>query len=221
MKVSKKTVEVLKAFATINTNLVIRPGKKITTITPSKSVYAEATVEDEFKKQLCIYNLNEFLAVLSAFSDPELDIADKHVTITDGNNKVKYIFADEALLTLPPAKQIKLPSTDVSFKLTSLVLAQVLKVAQILAVEDLAFIGNGKKVVARVFDAKNPSGNSLDVDLDFATKQEFNIQFKIENMKLVPADYDVEISKAKLAKFDNNAGIVTFVAVEATSTFED
>lgn len=221
MKLSKKTLEILKAFSPINTNLVIRPGNKITTITPGKSVYAEATVDETFDKQVCVYNLNEFLGVITAFADPDIDLSDKFATIKEGNNKVKYIYADEALLTLPPTKQIKLPSTDVSFNLDQASLTQALKMAQILAVEDLSFIGDGKKIIARVFDSKNPTGNTFDVDLDTKTKLEFDIQFKIENIKLMPGTYSVEISKSKLAKFDNGAAVVYFVAVEASSTFED
>lgn len=219
MKLSKKTIEILKAFAAINTNLIVRVGKKITTITPGKSVYAEAEVEEQFDKQLCIYNLNEFLGVVTSFTDPELVLDDKFVTIKEGHNKVKYIYADENLLTLPPTKQIKLPSVEVSFKLEQGVLQQALKMAQILAVEDLSFIGDAKKIIARVFDSKNPTGNTYDVDLGTKTKDEFDIQFKIENIKLMPGEYDVEISKAKLAKFVG-VGVTTFIAVEATSTFE-
>lgn len=220
MRLSKKTVGILKSFSQINTNLVVRPGSKLSTITPTKTVYAEATVDDKFDKQICIYNLNEFLGVVTAFSDPELELFDKHMIISEGINKVKYIYADENLLTLPPTKQIKLPSVEVQFNLMAESLERILKMAQILAVEDLSFIGDGKKIIARVLDTKNPTGNQFDVDLDTTTKDKFDIQIKVENVKLIPNNYAVEISKAKLAKFDNGDNVITYIAVEASSEFE-
>ncbi len=221
MKLSKKTLDILKAFSSINTNLVIKPGSKITTVTPGKTVYAEATVTETFDKGMGIYNLNEFLGVLGLFTDPELEMSDKSVVIKEGKNKVTYVYADPSLLTPLPTKQIKLASVEVEFTLTSAHLSQLLKMAQVLGVEDLAFIGDGKKLIARVFDGKNPTGNQFDIDLETTTSDNFSLEFKISNIKLIPGDYSVEISKSRLSKFDNNDGVVTFVAVEATSTFED
>ena len=65
MKLSDETIAVLKNFATINPNLVAKPGQKLTTIAESKTVMASADIVEDFPQEFGIYDLNEFLSVLS------------------------------------------------------------------------------------------------------------------------------------------------------------
>ena len=67
MNLSNETVSVLKNFATINQNLVIKSGNSISTISAQKNIIAKATVKETFPKDFAIYDLNEFLAALSLF----------------------------------------------------------------------------------------------------------------------------------------------------------
>ncbi len=71
--ISKATLGILKNFSSINSNLLVRPGNKISTITPGKNMMAEATVEETFDVEFGIWDLNKFLGVLSLFSDPVLE----------------------------------------------------------------------------------------------------------------------------------------------------
>ena len=48
MKISKKTLEILKNYASINSNILVNAGNTITTISPVKNVLAEAKVEETF-----------------------------------------------------------------------------------------------------------------------------------------------------------------------------
>ena len=68
MKLSEHTVDVLKNFATINQNLVIKEGSTLTTMSAMKNIVAKAEVEESFDKEVAIYDLNEFLASISLFS---------------------------------------------------------------------------------------------------------------------------------------------------------
>lgn len=220
MKLGKQTVEILKSFSSINTNLVIKPGKKISTISAAKDVLAEYSGEDEFDKQVSIFNLNEFLGVVGAFDNPDFDFDDKQVTISEGKQKVKYVYADESLLT-KPGKSINMPTPEVEFVLSAANLSKVQKMSGVLGVEDVAFVGNGKNIVARVFDIKNQTGSTFDIDLDTKTSETFDIHFKMDKLKLMSGmDYDVEISSKKISKFTSKSiDLVVFVAVETTSTF--
>ena len=62
MKLSEHTTSVLKNFASINQNLAIKQGKKLSTMSAMKNIIASATVEEQFPKDVAIYDLNEFLA---------------------------------------------------------------------------------------------------------------------------------------------------------------
>ena len=94
MKLSNHTTSVLKNFATINQNLVIKEGNTITTMSAMKNIVAKADVEETFPQEVAIYDLNEFLAAMSLFTNPVLDFAENHVMITEENNtsnSLKYL----------------------------------------------------------------------------------------------------------------------------------
>jgi hypothetical protein len=219
MELSKETIDILKAFAVINTNLLIKPGKKFSTKGPAGDIFAEYEGEDEFDKQVSVFNLNELLGVIGNFTKPDLLLSDKSMTIKEGKSKVTYVYADETLLTVPN-KSITMPTPEVTFELSEDNLNSLKKMAGILTVEDLAFIGDGKKIIARVFDEKNPTGNSFDVDLETKTAEKFKIMIKVEKLKLPSGSYKVEISSKRISKFSHSSlKLAVYIATESTSTF--
>jgi hypothetical protein len=221
MKLSKETIDILKAFAAINTNLIIKPGKKFATKGPAGDIFAEYEGNDEFDTQISVFNLNELLGVIGSFSDPDISLSDKSMTIKEGKSKVTYVYADESILTVPDRNiTINMPPAEVKFNLTEDDLNSTKKMAGILSVEDVAFIGDGNKIIARVFDEKNPSGNSFDIDLGAKTKDNFNILIKVDKMKLPAGSYKVEISSKRIAKFTHDKiKLTVYIATESTSTF--
>ena len=102
MKLSKETLSVLKNFATINGNILIKTGNRLSTISAQKNVMASTTVSENFDSDFGIYDLNEFLGVYSLFADdPELAFDEKFVTVANGKSKVKYFAADPSVLASP------------------------------------------------------------------------------------------------------------------------
>lgn len=220
MKLSKQTVEILKVWSSINTNLVVDPGSTISTKSVAKDIVATVDVSEKFDKQVSIFNLNELLGVLSSFDDPEITLEDKYMSIKEGKQVVKYVYADPTLLVYMD-KKITMPASEVNFTLSATNLSRIQKMAGILAVDDLSFIGDGKNIVARVLDLKNPSGNNFDIDLEVKTTDKFTVNFKVEKIKLLPGDHKVGISSKKVSKFENSTyNSTTYIAVEATSEFQ-
>ena len=120
MKLSNHTTSVLKNFATINQNLVIKEGNEMSTMSAMKNIIARATVEETFPKEIAIYDLNEFLGALSLFSEPILDFSDSYVIRTEGNKpstKMKYCYSESTVVT-NPSKMISLPSKQVKFTIS-------------------------------------------------------------------------------------------------------
>ena len=111
MKLSNETVTVLKNFSTINQNLVINPGKNISTMSAMKNIVAKATVTEEFPQAFAIYDLNEFLAALSLFEKPDLDFNDDFVVMTENNTALKYWYSDPSVVTTP-TKEITMPDSS-------------------------------------------------------------------------------------------------------------
>ena len=220
MKLTNETINVLKNFSTINQNLVIKEGSDISTMSAMKNIIAKATVEEKFAKEFAIYDLNEFLSALSLFSNPNLDFNDDYVVITeDGSSgkSLKYWYSDPSVVT-SPTKEVTMPSTEIEFNLSSDTLSEVTKAAAVIGVPDMV-LESGE---LRVTDKKNDTANSYStqvIDSDDTTEK-YKFWFKVENLKLLPGNYDVQVSEKRISHFKNsNLDIEYFIALEPESSY--
>ena len=120
MKLNQNTIETLKNFAGINTNILIKQGDELSTISTMRNIFARAKVSDSFTNQFGIYDLNEFLSAVSGFSKPELTLKDKYLTISSegSKSKVKYFYSDPSVI-VSPTKEVNMPEAEVTFSLSS------------------------------------------------------------------------------------------------------
>lgn len=217
MKISKETVSILKTLANVNTNILLTPGSKLATISPQKNIVAEITVAESFPEEFGIYDLNEFLGVLSLFSDAELEFTDKQVTLSEGRSSIKYFAADASIL-VKPTKALNFPAPEVTFTLPAATLAMAIKTASVLRSPDISFVGDGSEMSLVIVDLKNPAANSFNLSLG-ETDTTFRSNLKVENLKMMPGDYEVALTSKKISRFKNAAnGAVFYVALELTST---
>jgi hypothetical protein len=220
MKLSDKTLTLLKNFSSINQSILFKQGNSLRTISVMKNILAEATVEEEFTKDFGIYDLNQFLNGLNLHQNAELDFQnDGYVVIKEGKSRSKYFFADPNVIITPPEKDITLPSEDVAFTLDTKELDKLLKAAAIYQLQDLSVIGEAGVVKLVVRDKKNDTSNDFSVIVG-ETEDEFSFNFKVENIKILPGNYEVVISRKLLSRFKNTGFDVTYhIALEPDSTF--
>ena len=64
MKLSDKTLVILKNFAGINNSILVKRGDNLRTISLAKNILAEANINEEFPRDFAIYDLNQFLKTL-------------------------------------------------------------------------------------------------------------------------------------------------------------
>jgi|TARA_B100002019_G_scaffold143002_1_gene123259 hypothetical protein len=220
MKLSESTVSLLKNFSSINQSILFKEGQKLRSISVMKNILVEANVSEEFPKDFGIYDLNQFLNGLSLHSSPDLDFDnDQYVVIKEGRSRSKYFFADPSVIVAPPEKEITLPTEDVCFQLTSQQLEKLKKAASVYQLPDISVIGeNGViKLVAR--DKKNDTSNDFSIIVG-DTETDFVFNFKEENLKIVPGNYDVVVSEKLLSRFQNqNIDVTYYIALEPDSTF--
>lgn len=219
MQLSKETLAIFKNFGGINSHLTIKEGNKLSTVTVAGNVMAEVTVAEQFPIDFGIYDMNEFLGVMSLFESPDLDFSEKYVTIKENKNAIRYFAANIANLT--PIRNLKqFPAPDIEFDLSSQMLAQIQRAASVLKVFDLFIIGDGSTVTLSVGDKKNPTGNTYSSEVG-VTDKTFNIRMQVENLRMMPGDYKVSIGGKKVSRFKSTTQDLTYyVAVELDSTFE-
>jgi hypothetical protein len=219
MKLSKDTIAIIKNFAGINSNLLLKQGNRLSTISAQKNVMSDVTVTETFP-DFGIYDLNEFLGAMSLFDDPELEFSDKVCKITQGNMSIKYYAADASVLTAP-TKAITFPEAEINFELSNQMLTMVQRTASVLKASDVSVVGENGQITLVVGDKKNATGNSFSEPVG-TTDKTFKVNLKVENLKMIPGDYTVSVSSKKISRFKSttNGDLVYYVAVEADSTFD-
>ena len=222
MELNETTLEVLKNFASINPNLVVREGNEISTITEAKNVLASATIDTSFPKEFGVYNLSEFLSVLNLVDKPSLKFDDNFVIISDssGRSKVKYFFSDIDMLTAP-SKTITMPEADVSLTLDSSTLSKLKRAASALDNSIISISPKDGTLELSVVDPANATSNTYSIVIDCEyTESNFTFVFDINNLKIIDGDYEVKISKKLISSFVNkNMGVQYWIALEKSSTF--
>ena len=219
MKLSEKTVNLLKNFAGINQSILFKKGNKLRTMSVMKNILAEAEVEEEFPKDFAIYDLVQFLNGVSLYTNPQIEFTtDSNLTIREGKDrKTKYFFADPSVVVAPPEKSIALPTEDVCFSLDQL--ASLMKASAVYQLPDLSAVGEAGVVKLVVRDKKNDTSNEYSINVG-TTDAEFSLNFKVENIKILPGTYEVVISEKLLSRFVNtNYNLTYFIALEPDSTF--
>ena len=224
MKLSEHTIEVLKNFATINQNLVIKEGSTLTTMSAMKNIVAKADVEESFDKEVAIYDLNEFLASISLFTSPVLEFNDGFVTIKEENspkNSLKYFYSDPSVVT-SPNKTITMPSKEVEFTLNGENLNKLKRAAGVIQAPDLVLEKKDADVFLTVKDKKNDTANTFSIDVDTKTEgSNFKFFYKVENLKVMEGNYDVEISSKNISHLKStNKDVEYWVALEPESSYE-
>ena len=198
MKLSNKTIDVLKNFSGINQNILIKEGTKLRTMSTMKNILGEADITESFPKGFGIYDLNEFLGVLTLANDPEIEFNnDSYLTIRGGHSKVQYFFSDPSILVTPP-ETFNAPETDVTFRVTRESLAKVTKASAVMQLPDLVFTGTSQAVTMAVTDLKNTTSNQFEESWEHEGDKAFQFNYKIENLKMIPGDYDVSVSTTAL-----------------------
>ena len=220
MKLSDNALAILKNFAGINNSILVKQGNKLRTISVAKNILAEAEIKEDFPRDFAIYDLNQFLNGLSLHQDPDLDFnQDSYLSIKEGKRRVKYFFADPNVIIAPPEKEITLPSQDVCFQLDSVTLDKLIKAAAVYQLPDMSAIGGNGVVKLVVRDKKNDTSNEYAIVVG-ETSDDFEFNFKVENIKIIPGAYEVVVSSKLLSQFTNTQhNLKYYIALEPDSTF--
>ena len=223
MELSENTLNVLRNFSGINQNILIKSGSTLKTISEARNVVATADVTEEFAKDFGIYDLNEFIGVMGLVDTPSLKFEDDFVTVSDssGRSKVKYFYAAEETLT-SPTKDVTMPEPDVKFVLDNDTLNKLKKAASTLGHNEVSIQAKDGILSLSVVENQNATSNAYQIDIDGEFKKDavFNFIINISNLKILPGDYDVEISQKNITQFKNKEIPLTYwIALEKSSTY--
>tara|TARA_B100001142_G_scaffold85977_1_gene87374 strand:+ start:8067 stop:8741 length:675 start_codon:yes stop_codon:yes gene_type:complete len=216
---SRKTLDVLKNFSTINSSIVFRKGSTVRTISNAENILAKFTGEEVFPVDFAIYDLSQFLSGISLFSDPQLEFDNENfVSIRGGRQSARYFFSDpEITLKSAPEKNVKFPGADLQFNLTGEDLIALQKASAVYSLPDLTFqsIEGHEEIKLILRDKENDTSNTYDITVAGCSTGTYTLDLKIENIRLLPGDYTVKVSQHLISEWTNvNTDLTYYIALE-------
>ena len=216
---SKKTLDVLKNFSTINSSIVFRKGSTVRTISNAENILAKFTGEEVFPTDFAIYDLSQFLSGISLFNDPQLEFtSNDFVSIRGGRTSAKYYFSDpEITLKSAPEKNVNFPGADLQFNLSAEDLVQLQKASAVYSLPDLTFQSEEGSTQIKLIlrDKENDTSNTYDLSVAGCSTGTYSLDVKIENIRLLPGDYNVKVSKHLISEWTNqNVDLTYYIALE-------
>ena len=216
---SKKTLDVLKNFSTINSSIVFRKGSTVRTISNAENILAKFTGEEVFPADFAIYDLSQFLSGISLFNDPQLEFtSNDFVSIRGGRTSAKYYFSDpEITLKSAPEKNVKFPGADLQFNLSGDDLIALQKASAVYGLPDLTFQSEeGLDTIKLILrDKENDTSNTYDLTVAGSCTGSFSLDIKIDNIRVLPGDYSIKVSKALISEWTNsNVDLTYYIALE-------
>lgn len=198
MKFGNETLSILKNFASINTNIMFRPGSTISTISNAKNIFAKTTIKEAIPNEFAIYDLNSLLAMLTLIDGQEVEFTDKSLIISSDKGKFEYFYSNPEIVTAAPTSEIEHVSVY-KFKLMAEDVQTVMKAAAITSAPTISITCKQQAVTLSVGDRKNDTASSFtkNIGTSFDT---FDAYIAVENLKVIPDAYEVSVAKTTNGK---------------------
>ena len=223
MKVSERTINLLKNYANINQSIEFREGNVLKTVSPLNTILASVEVEEVFSKTFPIYELSRFLGTLNLFNNPELDFTDNGVSITDDKHEATYRYCgSSSMFQTPPDKDITFPDAEINFDLSQEQFKKTINAANTLGLPEVVVEGDGTEIRLLVSDTGNVSSDNFSTKVG-STDKTFHMIFKTENFSTIAEGaYNVSLSSKRISHFKREGDSLQYwIALEQNSTFEE
>lgn len=208
MKFNDKSLAILKNFASINTQILLTPGKTIRTQSASEDMLAFGNISDTIPETCGIHDLNKFLGLLSLFTDPEISITEDHISISTDRQRARYMAAPASMIEAKLTEDYEFPGHE-SVKLSSVDLLKLLKGAQTLGHTEILFRGSNGVITVEGTNTKNPTDNSFSLELG-STDHTFKLYINKDRMLMLPRDYTVTFTPDMGIEFASTDGEVRY-----------
>lgn len=209
MKISKRTLEILENFSSINKSIAVNEQGFIKNISIAKNIVGLAKIEEEFP-EFCIFDLNEFVSIVKMFDAAnEIDFVfgKDEVIIKQAKTKINYKLSNPDHIynkTLPYDNYLKDNKTQASFKLTQETLVNCLKASKVMGLKTINISIEDDKGEISLFDENNSAANQYRLEIEGSGTCDADMDISLINF--IRGDYDVFVFD-KYVRFDHSDGI--------------
>lgn len=218
MKISAKTLQILKNFQSINKSILIKPGNEIRTISDHGSIFAVAKLEEVFPEEVGIYDLSKLLNTLALYDEPNIKFTDKYIEVSESGKKrqTKLVLTNPSMINSPPYdKTPKIHDVNVEFLLSREDFRAIMKNASNLGVIDFEIKADGESLYVGASDTNNVTSDMFYIELG-ETDQKFRFVINTENMKFIDSDYKITVGSGKIM-FENDS-VTYYVALDSNKS---
>ena len=214
---TRETIEVLGNFVQINPSIIVCAGSEIRSISNLEHILAKYKCTEVFPTEFAIYDLSEFLNVVSLFENPILEFDnDQYVTIRSGSKYSKYYFSNpEITLKRAPNTDVKFPGADIQFALAESDVKGIRKASNILDLEDINIASDNTDIRVSLIDTEDETNNTYEQVFQGDSTGDFSVNIKMENLVVLPGDYTLSICAKGMSEWrDNNRDLVYYIGLE-------
>jgi len=239
---SQETLSALKALYEIDQSLKIDHKQtekddddgKTLTVLRSKSfnntTCMRVTIPEQFSRDINIYDLREFISVVSIVNEPIFDLSnDNYILIksVDGKQKLRYLEANPDLINSFAPKDPSLKSVDETIIVTESQFKSVLTAAQTLKFEYIGFEGDGENIILSTFNKTQGSDqetNNYSITLT-ETDKKFKMIYKIslQKVNILAGEGDLMFSidgKKKISEIHTSSSKKYWITFDASSEYD-
>lgn len=202
MKISKNTLNILNNFSNINPSIYIEGGNNLAikkvirsnsgADVPTGTIFATATLEENFSTPFSIYDLKQFLQIASTFNDPDYEFFERFVVVSEGKQSIKYGFCDKDMLAIPKSNTMPIDKVITEFIMEKGIFDKLKKMSSILKNEDI-IIRNKDNNIEFVLTNKEIKNSDFNIIIDKETDEEFEFITTITDFTFLNDDYNVKI----------------------------
>lgn len=193
MKLSNRTLTILKNYASINPNLKVESGNVLKTVNAGQNLLSKAEVAETFPHPFAIYDLRDFLTAVGLVKDPEFEFHEKHVDISNSHGyHIRYVYAEPSTIKIqyPTGTQ---PSAKFSFKTDKEALFATISACAALGLPEFYLKSDGESVVVGAGDTQNKSANKFEAVIASESLPKFNIVLNAQNLKMIDQAYRIDV----------------------------
>ena len=168
-------------------------------------------MEETFPFDVGIYQLSDFLATYSLFKDPELrfdETNEQFIAIIDSESSsmFKYALTDREIIDIEFSE---LPEFEYfyTFDLSHKHLVTGLKAASLGQFKNLTISSDGDSVILSTENSDMQSSNRFVTKVGKGMGEKFVVNFELDELKLLAADYVVQLSKDGVTRFTSTTEI--------------
>jgi len=210
-------LEVLQNFGSINQNIVFRQGTSLSIVSEAKNVMAKIELDEPIPMDFGIYDATELVRVMSLVDDAEIQFNEDSLSLAGNGSSIKYYYSDIGMLTQPPSREVTMPEPEVKFTLTQETLNKLKRAASALGHKQIKVDADDESVKLIITDTKNATANNFTIRVEGEATGDLSDGFtiSIDNLKLMPGDYEVQVSSKLVSHFKNtDRNVQYWIALE-------